>query len=284
VIVDLIHTTTADGVRVDGALFEPAAGVTAGAVDAIVCLPGVGGNFYSSTMLEDITPALREAGSAVLWANTRGHDGMNTAISTGRRKRQGAAFEVVSECTYDVRAWVDYLVSRGYQRIGVFGHSLGAIKAVYAAAHDPHPAVQAVIAASPPRLSYKAFNNSGDSSQFFASISAANESMQQGRPDALIDVTFPYPLVISAAAYIDKYGPAEKYNVLDFAHKLSVRTLFVYGSVELTGGAAFAGMPAALQQIAAEQNAPLQCHVVENADHFYRSCRTELASVMVKWL
>ncbi len=283
-IVDLIHTTTADGLRVDGALCEPTAAAKPDGIDAIVCLPGVGGNFYSSTMLEELTPGLRETGAAVLWANTRGHDGVNTAISTGRNHRQGAAFEKVSDCTHDVRAWVDLLQDRGYQRIALFGHSLGAIKSVYAAAHDPHPAIAAVVAASPPRLSYKAFQNSSQSSLFFDSLTAANQSIAAGKPAALIDVSFPYPLLIAAEAYIDKYGPAENYNILKFAHKLPVRTLFVYGSVELEGGIAFAGMPAALTKIAEDTGAPLECSTVTGADHFYRGCRGDLLKVMADWL
>ncbi len=283
-LVELVKTTTSDGVRLDGALHCPARGISSIGVDAFVFLHGVGGNFYGGSLFENLTASLVELGAAVLSVNTRGHDGMNTAVVTGRRKRQGAAYESVDECRFDVAAWCDFLTQRGYQRIGLLGHSLGAIKAVYAQAHQPHSAVCAVVAASPPRLSYSYFNNGERSSDFFAIIRQAQQHVSNGKSDTLMEVDFPFPIVITAAGYLDKYGREERYNIVEFAGRLTIPTLFVYGQRELeSGGVAFAGVPDALKMVSPSAN-PFDIVIMDGADHFYSGVYEVLAQEVRAWL
>ena len=70
--------------------------------------------------------------------------------------RQGAAYEAVDDCRHDLTAWVDYLKRRAGSRIGLVGHSLGAVKCLYALAREPGLSVACVVALSPPRLSHAA--------------------------------------------------------------------------------------------------------------------------------
>ena len=102
----------------------------------------------------------------MLSVNTRGHDSVFGAIQGNVRKRLGAAYETVDECRHDIAAWVELLAARGHERIALIGHSLGAIKAVYAQAHEKLPHVAAVVAISAPRLSYAAFMSSPESTTF----------------------------------------------------------------------------------------------------------------------
>ena len=299
VIVDLIHCSASDGLRLDGALHVPrrSSGDSRAApeeaqtaarepapFDALLFLHGAAANFYGSRLSEEITPALLDLGMAVLWANTRGHDAMTPFASPGPRRRQGAAFEIVDECRLDVAAWVDWLVASGYVRVGIVGHSLGAIKAVYAQAHSPHDAVKAVIALSPPRLSYSAFQDGVRSDEFAANIAAARAHVERGEPEALLDVRFPFPMLITAGGYLDKYGPAERYNILRFADRVACPMLFCYGSIELaSGGMPFAGLCEALDEL------PRQGHVrdiavVPGADHFYNDTWAELAVEVASWI
>jgi pimeloyl-ACP methyl ester carboxylesterase len=173
-------------------------------------------------------------------------------------------------------------------RIGLVGHSLGAIKAVYSAAHAPHPNVAAVIAASPPRLSHFAFQSGPRSHDFFESLATATQLMQEGRPEQLITVKFPFPLLISAASYVDKYGD-ERYNILKFVSRVGCPTLYTYGSIELEqGGVAFAGLPDAIQRSVAEAaeagRSNVEVATIADADHFYTGKHDELADVVVGWL
>ena len=233
--VELVRTLTPDGMRLDGALLAGDE-VSSRPADAALCLHGVGANFYTSSTLEAVAPALRRLGIAVLLANTRGHDSLYTASVAMGRRRQGAAVEIVDDCRLDVAGWCKLLGERGLGRILLVGHSLGAIKAVYSQAHEPSPAVVGLIAASPPRLSCQAFKNSLESAPFFDSLTTAEQLVKTGRGDELFPAKFPFPLLISAASYIDKYGPAERYNILNFAGRVTVPALFTYGSKELVGG------------------------------------------------
>jgi hypothetical protein len=105
-LVDLVQSTTADGLRLDGVFQEPSTPLAAGLdVNAWCLVHGTGGNFYSSTLLESCAERLLELGCAVLRINTRGHDGISTAAASGRGGvRLGAAYEVVDDCRRDLAA------------------------------------------------------------------------------------------------------------------------------------------------------------------------------------
>src|SRR5436190_14727245 len=281
--VELVRTLTPDGMRLDGALLAGDQVATRPA-DAAICLHGVGASFYTSSTLEAVAPALRKLGISVLLANTRGHDSLFTASVSMGRRRQGAAVEIVDECRLDVAGWCKFLVERGLSRILLLGHSLWAIKAVYSQAHEPNAKIVGVIAVSPPRLSCQAFNNSLESAPFFESLLTAEQLVKAGRGDELFLATFPFPLLISGSSYIDKYGPAERYNILSFAGQVAVPALFTYGSKELeSGGIAFAGLPEALLKLP-EKRGRIDVEVVKGADHNYSGCGQALGAAMSQWI
>ena len=284
-LVDLVKTTTSDGMRLDAALHSPVKTPRADfRVDAVVCLHGVGGNFYGGSLFENITPPLLELGIAALWINTRGHDGLHSAVVAGQPCRQGAAYENVDQCRIDIAAWLELLVQRGYQRIGLLGHSLGAVKALYAQAYQPHSTVRAVVAISPPRLSYECFRNGERSDVFFETISTAERHVREGRGDTLVDASFPFPIVITASGYVEKYGRQERYNILRFANKLTCPILFTYGQLELEkGGVAFAGVPTALAALSPAGN-PFEIVTIPGADHAYTGTYGDLSAEIVQWL
>jgi len=283
-IAELVKTTTSDGLRLDGALHTAEATAKASLVDAVLCLSGVASNFYGSTLMEDLLPTLRELGATVLWANTRGHDGLFTSSTGQGMQRFGAAMEVVDHCRLDVTAWCNFLARRGHQRIALFGHSLGAIKSLYSQAFQPHDAVSRVIAASPPRLSYACFRNGGRSTEFTGTIRDAKRHVEEGNPNTLMEVPFPFPLIISAAGYLDKYGPQERYNIQTFAGRVKVPVHFIYGEVELSdGGVAFAGVPEALAALP-DEGQQFSFTTVPGADHMYSGRRDALADAILKSL
>jgi len=284
-LVELVRTTTPDGLRLDGALATPTGSqLPSVAVDAFVFVHGVGGTFYGGSLFQALQAAFLDLGSAVLRVNTRGHGSVSMVATTTGAGRYGAAFEMIDECRHDVRAWVDWLGQRGHRRVGLVGHSLGAIKSVYAEAIAPHPNVACLLAASPPRLSYAAFRQGPRAAEHFASLTTAREHVAAGHPDALFTAAFPFPMLISAATYLDKYGPEERYNFLPLVDRLRIPTLFTYGQLELeTGGVAFAGLPEAIAAVAGGAG-PVQVATIPGADHFYTGKYDELSAVMAAWV
>ncbi len=283
-LVDLVQTTARDGVRLDGALQSPPSSASpALPVDAFCLVHGTGGNFYGAPLFDDFAARLLQLGCKVLRANTRGHDLMSTAATPRGGRRLGAAYEVVDDCRHDVAAWVAWLRQNAGPRVGLLGHSLGAVKALYALAHEPDPSVACVIGVSPPRLSYSWFCSGDQRELFLATYAEAERLAREGRPEALMDVKFPLPFVVTAAGYLDKYGPDERYNVLNFVGGVRCPALVTLGSVEVENNVAFRGLPEALAPLC-ERYPRLRAEVVAGGDHFYTGARAEVVARVEEWL
>lgn len=276
---ELIQVRTKDGVVLHGALFPPGK-ECADARRVAICVHGTGSNFYSSTLFDSITKALHSLGVSVLRVNTRGHDGVSTAATPHGGKRIGAAFEIVDDCRYDLAAWLRLARDRRAEEVTLIGHSMGAVKSLYAA---PKLAVERVVAVSPPRLSHGWFSQGPHASKFHDVLAQAQSLVDSGNGEQLLDIDFPLPMLISAASYIDKYGPSERYDFLNDVPKLAQPTLFTFGSVEVERNWAFQGLPEAVAS-AATADQPIAVETVSGADHFYTDRREQLCSILTGWL
>ena len=281
----LREVTTSDGIRLHGD-WQPRDETVPPHpfVDAVLLLHGTGSNFYSSSLWNGLMSVFRQAGLGVMTVNTRGHDGMYLTVANSGKRLLGAAYELLDECPLDVAAWVESLAASGQRRVALVGHSAGGVKAIYAQAHAPLPTVRAVLALSPPRLSHREFQVSGDKFGFNADLRRAEQLVAADQGDTLLDVRFPLPYLISARGFLDKYGPAERYNVLNFAGQLTVPQLYTFGSLEVQHNAAFRGLPNELEALAAHAQATIDVELIAGADHVYSMCHTELATRCLKWL
>jgi pimeloyl-ACP methyl ester carboxylesterase len=281
---EIVDVTTPDGIRLHGALYEPAtSNRTVNSLDAVLILHGAGGNFYGSTLFASLLPMFGQLGLAALSVNTRGHDSVSTAGTSNGPRTLGAAFETVDECRYDIAAWIDFLAARGYRGLVIAGHSLGAVKGIYSLAQETRPEVRSLLAISPPRLSHSRFAEGPDAEQFLKEFADAERHVAGGHAEALMTVRFPIPYLVTAAGYVDKYGRDERYNVLKHVPQVACPMLFTFGTIELRRGSAFQGLPEDLNLLA-EQGADLKVAVLAGADHFYTAARGELAGRIESWL
>jgi len=272
-IVELVKTQTRDGVRLDGAITR------ANDVDSaskqmglIVCLHGVGSNFYGSTMMNVLAEGLYSEQWDVLRVNTRGHDYCYVGSFKMGVRRFGSGYETVADCVQDIAAWVQWAEQLGYERVVLLGHSLGAIKTVFCQSYELSDLVVAVLAISPPKLEHETFLVGERSGEFRASFSAAEKLIANGLADELVDVTFPFPLLITAASYVDKYGTQDRYNIVKLIDCLNVPTHFIYGGSELTdGNTAFAGLADILVDKVRDLELDdfVSIEVIAGADHLY---------------
>lgn len=283
-LVDLVQVIARDGVRLDGTLQAPSAEVRGKfPADVFLLVHGTGGSFYSSSLFDSLAERFLEHGSAVMRINTRGHDLMSTAATTEGGRRQGAAYEVVDDCRHDLAAWIEWLGTRGYSNIGLVGHSLGAVKSIYALARESHAAVAFLVALSPPRLSYSHFCASAEGLEFQETYGRAEQHVRAGQPATLMEVKTPLSFVVTAAGYVEKYGPDERYNFLKFVDRIPCPTLITFGGIELESNMAFCGLPDLLAPIAAAHGR-MQVDVVPEGDHFYTRVRAELVRRAAAWL
>jgi dienelactone hydrolase len=280
-LVDLVQTTTRDDIRLDGVYQAPVTPAKFPAIDAFCLIHGTGSNFYTSSLLESMANRLVELGAGVLRANTRGHDGISTAVTSRGGKRQGAAYEVVDDCRHDIAAWLAWLKERTAPRIGLIGHSLGAVKCLYALAHEPDLAPTCVVAISPPRLSYSWFCQGDKRAEFLDHIARAERLVEEGNPAGLMEIALPLPMLITAAGYLEKYGPDERYNFLRLLPAIRCPTLFTFGGQEVADNMAFQGLP---DVIVASKKTNVNVETIAKADHFYAGVRQELLARMESWL
>lgn len=281
--VELLRVSTRDGVRLDGGLSVGDNTDGKLPIDAALLLHGTGANFYASSLLTDLAERFQAAGVATLLANTRGRDLAYLAQTPAGAVRLGAAYELVADCLHDIAAWYDCLQARGYQRIVLVGHSLGAIKGVYALSQAEPPPFACLCAISPARLSCSYFLQSPRAEEFRDTLKEAQRLVAAGHGGQLMDVQFPLPYLVTAAGYLDKYGPDERYNVLQHVPNLRLPSLFTFGTQEVAENVTFRGLP---EDIAAATNdlPHLRTALVAGADHVYSGARAELFARIKSWL
>lgn len=281
-MTELVETWTADGLRLHGALDLPDTPSNS-KVDAVILFSGVGSNFYSSGLMNKIADGCVNSGIAALRVNTRGHDTVNTLKTRQGGTLQGAAYEVVDDCRHDVSAWVDFLTQQGQQRVGLIGHSLGALKVLYSQARSAHDAVAASIAVSPPRLNHELFNTGAKAADFKRSFRDASELVAAGQGQMLFQALFPFPMIRSATHFVDKYGPESRYDILKFSHEVKSPTLITFGEKELqTGGVAFAELDRKLAEL--DWSTTPAIKTIPIADHFYSGLGDEITNVICEFL
>lgn len=288
---EIVSVRASDGVRLDGMFRKPeASGGNGMPVDVMLLHHGVGGNFYGSSPFESFSPWLLENGCATLRVNNRGHDAVSNAVRDGVRTPFGAAYEIIDDARMDWNAWLDHAEAQGYERIGVWGHSLGAVKSIYHAAVERDPRVTCVIAGSPPRFSYshyagvESWGDIEDAGKRFAETAAlAMSYVEKGEPEQLIKVEFPVPLLVSAGTYIDKYGPAELYDVVTRIPEVTAPLFCVIGTAEPLEQFPFWGLPEEMQRLHGEVE-NFTFAYVEGANHSYSEHRGEVWDVTEAWL
>ena len=111
----------------------------------------------------------------------------------------------------------DGFVNRSDDEVDIVGHSLGAIKGVYAVAQEnmaqeSTPSVRCLCAISPARLSHDYFLSSPAAEEFRGTLARATQLAESGQGETLIEVQFPIPYVVTAAAYLDKDVFVGPYN------------------------------------------------------------------------
>src|SRR5262249_39312348 len=119
--------------------------------------------------------------------------------------------------------------------------------------------------------------------EFLETFTQAEEHALSGKPQMLLEVKLPLPFVITAAGYLEKYGPDERYNFLKFVTTVACPTLITLGSVEVANNMAFRSLPETLGE-RAEKHRLLRVEVVEGADHFYTGVRDQAVARVEAWL
>src|SRR5438045_6352902 len=95
-----------------------------------------------------------------------------------------------------------------------------------------------------------------------------------------MEVTLPLPFAITAAGYVEKYGPDERYNYLRFMSGVRCPALLTFGAIEAANNPAFRGAAEALAEL---RSPTLRIATIPAADHFYTNARPALLACVEEW-
>jgi pimeloyl-ACP methyl ester carboxylesterase len=273
--VELVSCIASDGVRLEGALRHGEPRTLA--VDAALCLHGAHSNFYAPLFFDSCGESMLPAGVAILRVNTRGHDDV---FMQGPR-RLGGGFEIVDDCKLDIAAWLDFLESRGYTNILLWGHSLGAVKTAYYMAGEPDARIVCAVASSPPRFNYAMEMARPDPSPFAGPMQRAQALVAEGKPDETVEAKVPIACLFAAGAYVDKYGPADRYDYIRHLPSISKPFLITVGGEEQT----YYYDEIRARGPALDQELPsISYQLIEGANHVYNTRVGELWQCVHDWL
>jgi pimeloyl-ACP methyl ester carboxylesterase len=277
--VELVEIRTSDDVPHSGALAKakPLGGTRR--FDAVLMMHGAAGTFFEA-FYRNFSAALVDRGVATLRANNRGHDVVNRG--DGRGRLLGVALEAIEDCTIDWDAWLGFLAGRGYKRILLFGHSLGAVKSAYYLATTPDERVTGCVLASPPHFNTERMLASERGPEFAAAIAAAKALVAAGKPDEFMPTTFPLKSFSGAQAYLSKYAAGAKFDVLELAAKIPCPVLALTGENELTDSN-FRDHPAGYAA-AHQKKRDLDFVVVPDGDHYYTLAQTFAIDHLLAWI
>jgi pimeloyl-ACP methyl ester carboxylesterase len=281
---ELRRVISADGVFLDGALETPAIAATSNLpVDAFLLVHGTGSNFYDAGVLESFEQQASATDHAVLRINTRGHDGVSSIPATQGSVPGGAAYETIDDCRFDLHAWLDDLVSLGYSRIVLVGHSMGAVKSILTMATQPHSAVRYLVGISPPRFHHARLMADSRTDAFRADYARACRLVDEGCAEELMCVQQPLPMLLTANGFLAKYGPHDDFDVVTHLPNISRPTLIVVGSDSVKNSPAFADLPQAIDDVA-KTNERLSVKIVEGANTGYSSHLDIPFACVERWL
>lgn len=279
---ELVTTQTADQVRLNGFFLERQQTAPCG-VDGAVVMHGLAGNFYSSALLLNLARQLSNAGVSTVVGNSRGHDLLNLTTRSGRSQTSGAAVEDVAEGPADLLGWVDFLRRRQCERVLLVGHSLGAIKSLLTIAESTPELVAGVAALSPTRLNHEQFARSRSGPLFLETLARARELCDSGRSQELLRIQFPFPTLMAAQAYLEKYGPENRFDWLQWTGRINLPTLIVFGELELDENPAFEGLRTELNR-RLSGHPSIEWQEIPRADHFYSATVLIASERLLDWL
>lgn len=279
---DLVRVATEDGIFLHGFLSRPEKETKR----AILHLHGQGGNFFENDFLRIIAGATHRTGWAFLSVNHRGF-GRDTEFwksDFSGYRLIGSEREKLEDCIYDIHAWINFLVSRGYKDVILEGHSHSAAKSVYYQYKKNNPVIVGMIFLSP--TDPWDFLDSKMSDKEFKDRKTLAESMiRGGRGGELMpdDGSYIQPTAVGFKSWSSEDSRIFSFVKdmrRDFLKKISVPCLAILGEKDW-----FLNVPASRISDVLKQNVPeVVVEILENTGHHYLGQYEKLDTAIYNWL
>ena len=279
---------TEDGLVLHGVLYEPEEPTDT----VLVHVHGMAGNFYENPYLDFLATTLTDNGIAFCAFNNRGNGNVTDFLRIKDEKKDyvvyGTSGEKFEDCVFDINAHVDFVKEKGYKKIHLSGHSLGAPKVAYFASQFPED-LTSLIFMSPSDMLGLARDNSD---QFEKEITAAEKLAEEGREGELLPDYIWGEHPITARTYLNLFNNESKAGIFNFHDKtLGFETL----SKITTPTLAFMGRRDDVLLIPIEEimetiktemksSAKVKTEIVGDADHNYLDHEQMMADILKDWI
>jgi pimeloyl-ACP methyl ester carboxylesterase len=290
---ELVRTFTEDGLELQG-LFCPSAETNG---TALLHIHGFTGNFYEERFVDRIAEQVVKRGCTFLAVNTRGHDyrsGFIKKTASGlTHVRIGTAYEILEECVFDIKAWIDFLQGRGYSKVILEGESAGPLKTVFYQHQTQDERVQGMVLISP--VDHIGLQRMVTAEKYDEAINVARQMIEHGKSDELMPRIYCplWDFSISARTYLNAFGPDTKSGIFNF-HDPNARfeelstikcpILATYGTVReaVVGN----NVEEALSIIKRRAISSKRCDtaIVRDAPHDYLGHEEELSEIIENWI
>jgi alpha-beta hydrolase superfamily lysophospholipase len=292
---ELVRTFTEDGLELQGLFCPPIAANTNGIV--LLHIHGFTGNFYEPRFVDYIAERVVKRGYAFLTVNTRGHDYLSGFIrktdSGLTYVRIGGAYDLLEDCIFDIKAWIDFLQGRGYSRVILEGESLGTLKTVFYQHQTQDERVRGIVLISP--VDHIGLQRIAIGDKHDEAINIARQMIEHGKSDELMPKAYCplWQFSISAKTYINAFGPNTKsgiFNLHDpnarFEELLTIKCpiLVTYGTVR--EAVVDNKVEEALSIIEQRAISSKRCDttIIRDAPHDYLGQEEELSEAIGKWI
>lgn len=292
---ELVRVFTEDGIELHGLFCQPK--IAKENRIAVLHIHGFIGNFYQERFMDHIADELTEMRCAFLSVNTRGHDYLSYFIrktDSGLTFVQiGGAYEILEQCIYDMKAWIDFLEAHGYFTVILEGESLGTLKAVLYQHQTHDKRVQGLVLISP--LDGVGLQKTALGNKYDEAINTAKQMTEQGKPNELMPMVYCplWQFPISAKTYISAFDPVAKNDIFNFHdpktrfEKLSTikcPILVTYGTVREAVVDNRVEKALSIIKKRAESAKSCDTALIQGAPHNYLGHEKELPTLIRNWV
>ena len=279
---------TKDNLELAGLLYEPDTTTS----KILVHVHGMAGNFYENKFLDNIAKTLTENGTAFFVFNNRGCEYIKdlTRIENGKRTlvRIGDTYEKFEESIFDIKATVDFVITRGFTDIHLSGHSLGAPKVTYYIVEEKDKRIKSIIFLSPADMVglAKADEN------YNRDIGTAKKMIANNKGKDIMPFLVWGDNYLSAETYMSIGSEGSKvaiFNLYNPNGKLSifegviVPVLIVMGRKDSALTVPIEKMMGRLNK-ALENSPKVETNILGDANHGYNDYEQQLADVINTWI